>query len=103
MPKVNFIFKDGTKKTIEAEEGRYINEIAEENDINIPSACGGNSTCGTCHVHVGKEFFDKLNPANDDEEDTLEVVNDRNDFSRLCCQLKLTQELDGIEIYATED
>lgn len=105
MPRIIFQMPDGTQKTVNAEIGDYLTDVAHKNDIELSDACGGNATCGTCHVHFTKDTFEKLadsQPASDDEEDTLEVVNQRIDCSRLGCQVKVTGDMDGAIISIPE-
>lgn len=103
MIKIIFEYPNGERHEIQGNEGDVLTELAEENNINLPSACAGNATCGTCHVHLDKDFFNKLPEKIDEEEDTLEVVNNRTDFSRLGCQIILKPELDGMVVYVQED
>lgn len=65
----------------------------------IIGECGGNCSCGTCHVWVRPEFADLVGGPGDLEEDLLDLgVSDRREHSRLGCQIKLTDELDGLTV-----
>ncbi len=103
MIKIIFQYPNGERHEVHGKEGDVLTELAEEHDINLPSACAGNATCGTCHVHLDQQYFDLLPEKIDEEEDTLEVVNNRTDFSRLGCQVILTPKLDGMVVYVQED
>lgn len=96
--KVNFIEKNGATKTVEAPSGLSILEIAHKNNIDIEGACGGSLACSTCHVIVNEEDFKKLQPASEDEEDMLDLAFDLQKTSRLCCQIIMTKDLDGITV-----
>jgi 2Fe-2S ferredoxin len=99
MPKVNFIYADGEIKEIEAQSGLSILEIAHKNDIDLEGACEGSLACSTCHVIVDAEYYDKLPTASEDEEDMLDLAFGLTHTSRLGCQIKLIDELDGIKIH----
>lgn len=96
MPQINFINRDGSVKSVEAKVGLSILEIAHKNDIDIEGACGGSLACSTCHVIVDETDFNKLDPATEDEEDMLDLAFDLQKTSRLCCQIIVTEELDGM-------
>ena len=98
MPKMVFIERDGTRKEVEAPIGSSILEIAHQNDIDLEGACEGSLACSTCHVVVDKEWFDKLAPASEDEEDMLDLAFGLAKTSRLGCQIKMTEELDGLTV-----
>ncbi|KZS96621.1 ferredoxin [Sistotremastrum niveocremeum HHB9708] len=93
-------FKDakGTLlKTVEANEGDSILDIAHEYDIDLEAgACEGSVACSTCHVILPPEYYDLLPEPEDDENDMLDMAFGLTDTSRLGCQVKLTKELDGI-------
>ena len=97
MVKVIFEIEDGKNVEIEAEEGLSVLEVAHQNDIDLEGACEGSLACSTCHVIVDKEFFDKLNPAEEAEEDMLDLAFGLTQTSRLGCQIILTKNLDGIK------
>jgi len=102
MPKITFLFADGRTRTIDAPENWSIMETAVENGIEeIAGACGGCLSCATCHVYVHPDWQDKLTASDnekseEEEEDTLDTAFDIRETSRLGCQIKLTQDLDGL-------
>jgi 2Fe-2S ferredoxin len=65
--------------------------------------CGGCCSCATCHVHVDSEFFDKLAPMSEDENDLLDSSGDRDEWSRLGCQIPFTSDLDGLKVRIAEE
>ena len=98
MPKINFIDKDGKKMEIDATTGLSVLEIAHKHDIDIEGACGGSLACSTCHVIIAEEDFNRLSPATDDEEDMLDLAFGLTKTSRLCCQIIMKEELDGLTV-----
>lgn len=98
MPKITFILQDGTEKEVEAPIGLSVLEIAHKNNIDLEGACEGSLACSTCHVIVDKEYFEKLNEPSEDEEDMLDLAFGLTHTSRLGCQIKITEELDGLRV-----
>lgn len=98
MPKMMFILKDGSRKEVDAPLGLSVLEIAHRNHIGIEGACEGSLACSTCHVIVEKEWFDKLDTASEDEEDMLDLAFGLTHTSRLGCQIKMSEELDGLVV-----
>jgi len=77
--------------------------VALRNDFEgILAECGGACSCATCHVHVAAEWVDKLPPMDDLEQEMLDFAENVNDMSRLSCQLKITQEMDGLIVNVPE-
>src|SRR5713101_6651597 len=83
MPKMTFILKDGSRKEVEAPLGLSVLEIAHRNHVDVEGACEGSLACSTCHVVVEKDWFDKLAPASEDEEDMLDLAFGLTHTSRL--------------------
>lgn len=72
--------------------------IAQSNGIDIEGACEGGMACSTCHVIVDPDWFDRLNPASEEEEDMLDLAFGLARTSRLGCQITMTDELDGLVV-----
>ena len=104
MPKINYKDNQGNCKTIEVENGLTVMEGAIQNDVDgILAECGGGCACATCHVYVGESFLDKITPVSDVEADMLEcVASERKTNSRLACQIKVTEGLEGLVIEIPE-
>lgn len=104
MPKVIFISQDNSEVVVEANTGESIMATAVRNDVaGIVGECGGALSCCTCHVHVDDAWADRVAPASDFEGEMLEMTaSPRNPTSRLCCQIELSDELDGIRIHLPE-
>ena len=98
MPKINFIQKDGSTKTVDAPLGISLLEVAHKNDIDLEGACEGSLACSTCHLVVAQEFYDKLPEATEDEEDMLDLAFGLTHTSRLGCQIMVTDDLDGLTV-----
>ena len=99
MPKIIFTKSTGETKTIEAENGLSVMEVAVQNDVpEITADCGGAMCCATCHVYVKEEWLDKLPKKEDGEEDMLDMAFEPKKNSRLSCQIIVSEELDGLTI-----
>jgi ferredoxin, 2Fe-2S len=98
MPKLTFILKDGSRKEVEAPIGLSVMEIAHQHGVDIEGACEGSLACSTCHVIVDKVWFEKLAPATEDEEDMLDLAFGLTHTSRLSCQIRMSEALDGLVV-----
>ena len=98
MPRMIFIDTDGKPQEVEAPLGHSLLQIAWDNGIDIEGACEGAMACSTCHVIVEAEWFDRLPELSEDEEDMLDLAFGLTRWSRLGCQLELTDELDGLVV-----
>ncbi|HRW60759.1 MAG: ferredoxin family 2Fe-2S iron-sulfur cluster binding protein [Rhodospirillales bacterium] len=97
MPKMTFIAPDGkTRMMVEAPLGLSVLEIAHRNDIDLEGACEGSLACSTCHVIVDAEWYDRLDPPTEEEEDMLDLAFGLTHTSRLGCQIRMTDDLDGL-------
>lgn len=88
----------GVRHELEAIEGWRVMEIVRDHGLPIKAECGGACCCATCHVYVDEEWLDKLYPLRDDEDDMLDETFDREDNSRLSCQLIMSEDLDGLSL-----
>jgi ferredoxin, 2Fe-2S len=99
MPRVTFIQPDGTSETVDVPPGLSVMEGAVENNIRgIDANCGGACACATCHVYVDPAWFDKLAARNDIEAALIDCAIDPAPNSRLACQIKMTEALDGMVV-----
>lgn len=100
MPSVKFISHEGQETTIEAAEGLSVMEVAVRNRVSgIEGDCGGACACSTCHVYVDEMWREKVGQASEMEEDMLDFAFDVREGSRLSCQIKVNNELDGVIIH----
>tara|TARA_B100001250_G_scaffold169436_1_gene145925 strand:- start:180 stop:500 length:321 start_codon:yes stop_codon:yes gene_type:complete len=103
MAKITYIEHSGKSHTIEVQNGLTIMEGAVQNNVpGIDADCGGSMACATCHVYVKEEWFNKLPKKEDGEEDMLDMAHEPNKFSRLSCQLMVSNELDGMIVNLPE-
>jgi ferredoxin, 2Fe-2S len=100
MPHVVFVQPGGDSQTVDVPSGTSLMIAAVKHGVDgIIGECGGVCMCATCHVYVREAFLDKLPPIMDTEEAVLEVTNaERLPNSRLSCQIKMTDELDGLTV-----
>ncbi|KAF8309645.1 ferredoxin [Clavulina sp. PMI_390] len=97
--KVHFKNSKGTLlKTIEANPGDSILDLAHEHDIDLEGACEASLACSTCHVILEPEVYDLLPEPEDEENDMLDMAFGLTDTSRLGCQVILKAELDGMTV-----
>ena len=102
MPKVTFIFKDGTRKTVEFEHGKLefqhhglpesFLDVAMNSGVPLEHACGGSCACTTCHLYI-REGADNLSEMQDNEADRLDTAWDLRPSSRLGCQAVITGDV----------
>ena len=103
MPKITYIEHNGKSHTIDVSKGLSVMEGAIQNNIpGIDADCGGSMACATCHVYVKEEWFDKLPTKEDGEEDMIDMAHEPNKFSRLSCQLTVSDELEGLIVKLPE-
>lgn len=95
---VIYVDKQGKRIAVRGKVGDNCLFLAHRYGIEMEGACEGSLACTTCHVYVGHEFTDKLPAATEEEEDLLDMAPFLKENSRLGCQIKLTKELDGIEL-----
>ena len=97
MAKVIFVQPDGTRQTVEVKDGLSVMEAAIKNNIRgIDADCGGACACATCHVYVDDAWADKVPPKEDIEATMLDFAIDPEKNSRLSCQIKMGEALDGL-------
>ena len=98
MPKLTFVAADGSRNEVDAPNGLSVLEVAHKNDIELEGACEGSLACSTCHIVVDASWFDKLDEATEEEEDMLDLAFGLTHTSRLGCQIKMSDELDGLTV-----
>ena len=99
MSKIIYNTHDNKIHTIDVKNGLTVMEGAVQNDIpGIDADCGGGMACATCHVYIQEEWWGKLPNKEDGEEDMLDMAYEPNKFSRLSCQVIVSDELDGLEV-----
>ena len=105
MPELNVITRDGAQQTIEASADTSVMEAIRDSGLDeLLALCGGCCSCATCHVYVDPAFAQSLPRVSDDESDLLDGSPHRNDYSRLSCQVMMSEALSGLTItIAPED
>lgn len=103
MVKITFVQPDGSQQVVDATPGMTVMEAAKLNLVpGIEAECGGACACATCHVYVEEGWRDKTGEASEMEEDMLDFAFDVREESRLSCQIKVTEELDGLVVRVPE-
>lgn len=103
MISVTFVSADNKKQVVNVKGGVSVQEAAIQNEVEgIDADCGGGCSCATCHVYVADEWKDKVGPPGDLEASMLELVEGSNESSRLSCQIKMSEELDGLVVTTPE-
>ncbi|MEO0031946.1 MAG: hypothetical protein RIS94_1704 [Pseudomonadota bacterium] len=103
MVRVTFITAKGEKIDAQGEPGQRLLEVGQNAGLPLEGTCEGQMACSTCHVVVAQDWFGKLAPASDDEEDMLDLAAGVTRTSRLSCQIELTAALDGLEVQVPEE
>ena len=104
MAKITYIEHNGTEHVVEVANGLTVMEGARDNNIpGIEADCGGACACSTCHVYVDPAWVEKLPEKDDMEEDMLDFAFEPDpERSRLTCQLKVSDALDGLIVQMPE-
>jgi 2Fe-2S ferredoxin len=102
MPKIKFIQRDGSPIEVDAPLGVSLLRVAHDNNIDLEGACGGSLACATCHLIIDPEWSGCLPPKTNGEEDMLDLAFNLTETSRLGCQIKVTEELDGLIVTLPE-
>lgn len=96
MAKITFITQDDQTINAEGESGSVM-ELAVLNNVEgIDGDCGGVCSCATCHVHVAPEFMEVAGKPDEIEADMLEFQDNVSEYSRLSCQINISEAIDGI-------
>ena len=105
MPKLIVVTREGEEHEIEGESGLSVMEVIRDAGIDeLLALCGGCCSCATCHVHVDPAFLELLPAIGEDENDLLDSSDDRDENSRLACQIPFERDLDGLRVtIAAED
>jgi len=103
MVKITFIDTAGTARTVEGEVGSTVMETAIKNGVpGIEAECGGACACSTCHVYIDDAWREKVGEPSPMEEDMLDFAYEVKPSSRLSCQIKVSENLDGLTVQTPE-
>ena len=103
MVKITFIDNEGTARTVEGEVGSTVMETAIKHAVpGIEAECGGACACSTCHVYIDEGWRGAVGEPSPMEEDMLDFAFEVRPNSRLSCQIKVRDELDGLIVRTPE-
>jgi 2Fe-2S ferredoxin len=104
MPKITFVSADGAEHVVEVGSGISAMEAAVRNLVpGIDADCGGSAACGTCHVYVDETWLARTGPAQPGiEQDMLRLTDNVRANSRLSCQIRIGDDLDGLVLHMPE-
>ena len=104
MPQIVVVDQAGTERTVDAIVGRSLMEVIRDNGFDeLLALCGGCCSCATCHVHIDPAFMDKIPALDEDESDLLDSSDHRNEYSRLSCQIPVTDALEGLKVTIAQE
>ncbi len=99
MPQILFIEYDGTEHRVDTDAGRTIMQAATDNLVpGIDADCGGECSCATCHVFVDPAWLATIGGPGPQEATMLDLAPERQDTSRLGCQIEITDAMDGLVV-----
>jgi len=103
MTQITFIDSGGTTRTVDGENGSTVMETAIRNGVpGIEAECGGACACSTCHVYIDEAWREKVGQPSPMEEDMLDFAYDVKPNSRLSCQMKVSDDLNGLIVRTPE-
>ncbi|MGN6818958.1 MAG: 2Fe-2S iron-sulfur cluster-binding protein [Sphingomonas sp.] len=103
MTRVVFIERDGSTREVEGKPGDRLLDLAQNAGEPLEGTCEGQMACSTCHVIVDADDFDRLPPAVEEEEDMLDLAAGATRYSRLSCQIWLSDVLDSLTVRIPPD
>lgn len=104
MAKITYIEFGGTEHTVDVRNGLSVMEGAIKNNVpGIDADCGGACACATCHVYVDEAWREKTGKASAMEESMLDFAQNVEPNSRLSCQIRVSDALDGLIVRLPED
>ena len=97
--KINVTTRDGAIMELPAASGQSVMEMIRDGGVDeLLALCGGCCSCATCHVYVAPQFVGLLSAMGEDESDLLDGTTSRNETSRLSCQIRFDESLDGLAV-----
>lgn len=104
MPTIHVTGREGEEKAITVDNGISVMEAIRDNGFDeLLALCGGCCSCATCHIHVDSDWKAKLPEMSEDEDDLLESSDHRDEFSRLSCQIEMSDDLDGLKVKVADE
>ncbi len=103
MAKITYIEHNGTKHTVDVDNGLSVMKGAVQNGIpGILADCGGACACGTCRVFIAPEWREIVGEPSDMESAMLEIADESTPGRRLSCQIPVTDAIDGLVLTMPE-
>ena len=103
MAKITYVEHDGKEHVADGENGMTVMEVAIKNSVpGIDADCGGACACGTCHVIVDSKWMNAAGSINKEELQMLEMTPEKTPTSRLSCQIKASDAMDGMIVHLPE-
>ena len=103
MVQITYVEHDGTEHVVDSQTGVSLMQVAIDNLVpGIDADCGGECSCATCHVMVNENWLEKVGPPGEMEESMLDLNPERQENSRLSCQVEVSEELDGLRVSMPE-
>ena len=96
MVKIKFLDKRGKYIIINAKAGSNLLQVAKNNHINLEGSCKGDMLCSTCHVHIISKHLNRIKKQSIEEKEILSLADNVKKNSRLACQIKITNNLEGL-------
>jgi len=103
VTRVIFIERDGATREVEARPGDRLLDVAQNAGEPLEGTCEGQMACSTCHVIIDADDFAKLPPAEEEEEDMLDLAAGATRYSRLACQIWLSDVLETLTVRIPPD
>lgn len=104
MPTLIVTTRDGGMHTLQGAASLTVMEVIRDGGVDeLLALCGGACSCATCHVHVDPAFAALLPPMSQDESDLLDSSSHRDATSRLSCQVRFTDALDGLRVTVAQE
>lgn len=98
MARIVFRTPGGTVVPVEAADGSLMQAAVRNGVDGIDADCGGVCSCATCHVHVAPEWMERVGPPGPVEKTLLELEDKAHERSRLACQIRISDQLDGLAV-----
>ena len=103
MVQITYVEHDGTEHVVDSQTGVSLMQAAIDNLVpGIDADCGVECSCATCHVMVNENWLEKVGPPGEMEESMLDLNPERQENSRLSCQVEVSEELDGLRVTMPE-
>ncbi len=103
MPVLIFIKPDNSEHHIEVRDGVSLMEAGRDSNMGVEGTCGGSLSCASCHVYFEKTDYERVGGPSEDEEDMLDLSFNLTPTSRLSCQIRVTDDLEGLRVYIPTD